>query len=436
MQIHTRVGMALATALVCAPGAARADAVLDWNAIMVRTVAGQNPFAQGRTAAVAQLAVFEAVNAISGDYRPYLGGIVAPPDASTEAAAVAAAHAVLRAYVPAEAAALDAAQASSLAGIPEGPAKAKGLLAGESAAAAVMALRADDGSLPPQFHVPGSTAPGEWQLTPGCPPAGGILLHWRQVRPFGIARSDQFRSAPPPPLGSRRYASDYTEVRSVGDAASLERPPDRADVARFYNVALAVATWNPAVRQVAASRGATIAENARTFALLNMAISDALVSVMETKYHYLVWRPLTAILRGDEDDNPKTTADPDFAPFIPTPCFPSYPSAHASASYAARAVAARIFGERHHAITLTHPAIPNVVLQYSTFGEIARDIDDARIFGGIHFRFDQEAGARQGRQVGRFVYGHHLRRADGFHVDRHEETDEDDKEDDKDDEDR
>jgi membrane-associated phospholipid phosphatase len=426
MQRHRRAEMALATALVCAPGAARADAVLDWNAIMVRTVSGQNPFAQGRTAATVQLAVFEAVNAITGDYRPYVGGIAAPPDASTEAAAVAAAHTVLRAYVPAEAAALDAARASSLAGLPEGPSKALGLLAGESAAAAVMALRADDGSLPPQFHVPGSTEPGVWQLTPGCPPAGGILLHWGQVRPFGIARSDQFRSAPPPPLVSRRYANDYTEVRSVGDAASFERPTDRADVARFYNVSLAVATWNPAVRQVAASRGATIAENARTFALLNMAISDALVSVMETKYHYLFWRPHTAILRGDEDGNSKTTADADFTPYIPTPCFPSYPSAHASASYAARAVAARIFGERHHAITLTHPAVPDVVLHYTTFGAIARDIDDARIFGGIHFRFDQEAGARQGRQVGSFVYGHHLRRTDGFHVDRHEETDEDD----------
>jgi hypothetical protein len=122
-------------------------------------------------------------------------------------------------------------------------------------------------------------------------------------------------------------------------------------VARFYNVALAVAAGNPAVRQVAASRGATIAENARTFALLNMAISDALVSVMETKYHYLFWRPHTAILRGEEDGNAKTAADPGFAPYVPTPCFPSYPSAHASASYAARAVAARIFGERLYAIT-------------------------------------------------------------------------------------
>ena len=225
---------------------------------------------------------------------------------------MAAAHAVLRAYVPAEAAALDAARASSLAGIPEGPAKAKGLLAGESAAAAVMALRADDGSLPPQFHLPGSTAPGEWQLTPGCPPAGGILLHWRQVRPFGIARSDQFRSAPPPPLGSRRYASDYTEVRSVGDAASLERPPDRADVARFYNVALAVATWNPAVRQVAASRGATIAENARTFALLNMAISDALVSVMETKY------PLSRLAPAHRDPPRRGRRQPEDDGGLPT----------------------------------------------------------------------------------------------------------------------
>jgi hypothetical protein len=410
MDIRRRTAAALVAVTVLAPAAAGADGVLDWNAIMVRTVAGQNPFAQGRTAAIVQLAVFEAVNAVEGDYRSYLGSLPPAPAASAEAAAVAAAHAALRALVPAEAAALDAARTASLAAIPDGTAKAQGVMVGEAAAAAMLAKRANDGAAPPQFHTPGPPAPGVWQPTPGCPPAGGILLHWRNLTPFGIASSAQFRSAPPPALDSRRYARDYKEVLAVGAANSVERPPDRADVARFFAAASAVAAWNDAVRQVAADRGATIGQSARAFALLNMAISDGLVSSMETKYHYTTWRPHTAILAGDHDGNPKTDGEATFVPYVATPCFPTYPSAHASASYAALAIAVLLFGNDGHAIELTHPAVPGVVLHYQRLHEIARDVDDARVFGGIHFRFDQEAGARQGIQVGWHVIVHHLRR--------------------------
>jgi PAP2 superfamily protein len=443
MNIRRHVGTALAAVIACAPATtAGADTVLDWNAIMLRTVAGQNPFAQGRSAAIVQLAVFEAVNAVTGDHRPYLGTLPPAPQASAEAAAVAAAHGVLRALVAAEAANLDAARAASLAALPDGPAKAQGVLVGEAAAAAMLAQRANDGSAPPQFHVPAPPAPGVWQPTPGCPPAGGTLLHWRNVTPFGIAGSAQFRSAPPPSLHGRRYARDYKEVLALGAANSIERPPDRADVARFYAAASAVAAWNAAVHQVAAVRGTTLAENARAFALLNMAINDGLVSSIETKYHYVTWRPHTAILAGDADGNPKTQADATFTPFVATPCFPSYPSAHASASYAALAVAVRLFGNRGHAIALAHAAVPGVVLRYGSFREIARDVDDARVYGGIHFRFDQEAGARQGLRVGRFVVRHHLRDAwppddDKDEGDDTEDKDDDDEEDeDKGDEDR
>jgi hypothetical protein len=242
------------------------------------------------------------------------------------------------------------------------------------------------------------------------------------VTPFGIASSAQFRAGPPPPLDSRHYARDYQELVAVGSATSVNRPPDRADVARFFAAASAVAAWNDAVRQVADARGTALAGNARVLALLNMAISDGLVSSMETKYHYVTWRPHTAILAGDADGNPKTQADGTFTPFVPTPCFPSYPSAHASASYAALVVAAVLFGNGGHAIELTHAAVPGVTLHYRAFHEIARDVDDARVFGGIHFRFDQDAGARQGLQVGWWVLAHQLRRAwswfDGTKSDR------------------
>jgi len=384
-----------------------ADVVLDWNAIMVTTLTGQPPFPTARFAAITQVAVFEAVNAITGDYRPYLGTIVAPPGASAEAAAVAAAHTVLKNYFPGSAASLDAARANSLAAIPDGPAKSAGIAVGEAAAAATIAARANDGSGPPQFYLPPSSNPGEWQLTPTCPAAGGTFLHWRNVTPFGIQSGDQFRSDPPPALTRARYTRDYNEVKDVGGMNSTERPPDRAVVAQFYAFA-PPNLWNPIARQVAAAQGTSLSENARAFALLNMAMSDAAVATFDTKYHYNFWRPETAIRAGDTDGNPRTDPDPTFVPFGPTPCFPGYPSAHATLSNAAREVLERIYGRRPHSITVSSPVLPGVILNYTRFREITEDIDDARVYGGIHFRFDQEAGADQGRRVGRYVYQHNL----------------------------
>ena len=272
----------------------------------------------------------------------------------------------------------------------------------------MIALRANDGSAPPEFHVPASTDPGIWQTTPSCPPAGGVLLHWRNVTPFGIPKVEKFRSAPPPPLTSRRYARDLNEVKEVGGIDSQHRPARKADIAQFYNVVLAVATWNPAVAQVTLRERHSLSFNARLFALLNMAMSDAAVAVMETKYEYVFWRPETAIPDADRDGNRWTQADPLFRPFITTPCFPSYGSAHAAASYAGRTVAEALLGDDEREMTLSNPAVP-IVLEYTSFEEITEDIDDARVYGGIHFRFDQRAGARQGRKIGDWVVKPHLR---------------------------
>jgi hypothetical protein len=411
-----KAGMVLMlTALLWGPpAAAAADVVLDWNAIMVTTVSGQNPFAQSRLAAITHLAMFEAVNAITRDYRSYTGTIVAPPFASPQAAVVAAAHGVLRHYVPSASTSLDAAKATSLATIPNGPWKARGIAVGEAAAAAMIARRADDGSAPPAFHVPGSSEPGEWQMTLGCPAAGGILLQWGQVTPFGLEDVSQFPSDPPPALSSHIYARDYNEVKEVGAANSFTRPTGRATVARFYAAVLAVATWNPVVRQVASSRRLSLTDSARLFALLNMAMADALVAVMETKYRYTFWRPETAIHGGDADSNAHTEADASFAPFVAAPCFPGYGSAHAAASHAGRRVAEAFFGEEVGLIVLSNPAVPNVVLHYRSFEEIADDIDDARVYGGIHFRFDQRAGASQGRRIGEWIVKHSLRPTRGW----------------------
>jgi hypothetical protein len=388
----------------------RADVVTDWNTLMVATVSGQNPFAQARFAAIVQLAVYEAVNSITRTYQPYLREPVAVSyPASPEAAAVAAAHRVLATYFPGSGAGLDAARATSLGSIADGAAKVNGIAVGEAAAAAMIALRADDGSSPPTFYFPVSADPGVWQPTPACPPAGGVLLHWRDVTPFAIKRADQFRSAPPPPLSSRRYARDLMEVQEVGGIDSVQRPARLADVARFYAAVLAVATWNPAVAQSTLRERHSLPFNARLFALLNMAISDGAVAVMDTKYEYAFWRPETAIRAADLDGNRWTESDASFTPFITTPCFPSYGSAHAAASYAARAVAESVLGEDETRIVLSNAAVPGVVLEYASFEEITDDIDDARVYGGIHFRFDQRAGARQGGKIGAWVVNHHLR---------------------------
>jgi hypothetical protein len=403
---------------------ANADAVSDWNTNMVNTVAAENPFAQARFAAITQLAVFEAVNACTAQYRPYLGTINAPAGASAEAAAVTAAHGVLKFYFPGATVSLDAAQARSLAQIPNGQAKDDGVVVGDAAAAAMIALRANDGSVPSETLVPSTMDPGVWQPTP--PAFGpGILLQWRNVTPFGIRSSQQFRSDPPPLLTSSRYTRSYREVREVGDINSTQRPQDRADVARYFAVASAAQVWNSVAQQISAARNRSLSEKAHAFALLNMAVSDGLVSSMETKYFYIFWRPVTAIRAGDTDANPRTDPDPAFTPFITTPSFPSYPSAHASASYAAREILEKLFGCWNHSITLSNPGIPDVVLHYTNLENITDDIDDARVYGGIHFRFDQEAGAHQGRHVGTFVFKHNLLPLhDDKHVQRSRERDE------------
>ena len=399
------------TLVAIGSAAANADVIHDWHVIMQTTTTGQNPLVQQRFATITHLAMFEAVNAITGDYEPYLGTVAAPTGASPDAAAVAAAHGVLSTYFPAAAPTLDAARAASLAGIPDGQAENDGVAVGEAAAAAMVANRADDGSSPPQFYLPTTAEPGEWQLTPGCPPAGGVTFQWGNVRPFGLESGDQFRAAPPPALAGVRYAKAFNEVKAVGELNSTVRPQDRTDVARFYAVAGAVQVFGQVFTQVGTAEGWSLSRNARGFALLMMAINDAFIATFDTKYLYVFWRPITAIHGADTDDNPLTERDAAWLPLIGTPCHPSYLSAHASASGAGHRIAERLFGgEGLRSIVLSHPAVPDVILHYTQFAQITDDIDDARVYGGIHFRFDQQAGARQGKRVADYVHQTQLRR--------------------------
>jgi PAP2 superfamily len=391
--------------------------VIEWNEIVMRTVTGANGAEQIRIPAIAHLAIFEAVNAVIGGFKGYLEDTAPSPGASADAAAIAAAHTVLVNYFPGQAGQLDAERQRSLDAVPEGPGKERGIALGEDRARALIRHRENDGSSPPGFFVPSTSAPGQWQLTPGCSASGGVLFHVRNLTPFGIRRGDQFRSAPPPALTSRRFARDFAEVRTIGAAETDDRPQDRNDVAHFYALVQSQHVWNPVARQLASERRESLNTAARLFALLNMAMNDALIAVMDTKYHYTFWRPETAIRAADTDGNPKTEPDASFEPFITTPCHPSYPSAHASLSHAASAVVERFYGNRHHDVVLATPALPGVELHYRRLDRITTDIDDARIYGGIHFRFDQQAGARQGREVGEYLVAHHLRPARPRHGD-------------------
>jgi hypothetical protein len=386
---------------------ARADAVTDWNQIAERTVSAADPYLRLRTAAIAQLAVFEAVNSILGDYEPYLETIAAPAGASPEAAAIAAAHRVLKALHPDQAAALDASRAASLKTILDGQAKDDGIAVGEAAADAMLAHRADDGSEVQVPYEPGNR-PGEWRPTPPAF-APAFRPQLGQVDTFALTSGAQFRLGPPPALRSAGYARDYDEVRRLGDMNSTARPQDRADVARFYALVEPIDLYCPAARQVSQAQGRTLAENARIFALLTIAIFDAAVAVFDSKYHYNYWRPVTAIQSGNDDGNRRTVADPQWMPLVETLPFPSYPSGHGGFGGAARRVLEKMFGPSGHSITLTHPGVPDVILHYTSFKQITDDVDDARIYGGIHYRFDQEAAARLGKRVGDYVLRHQLR---------------------------
>jgi len=408
--------------LISGPAAAADDLVLKWNEIAARTALATNPFNQARVMAITQLAVFEAVNAVTGDYEPYLATPTpASPGASLDAAVVVAAHKVLITYFAAAAASLDAARDSDLGAIPAGPAKTAGMAVGLAAANALIALRqnsagvATDGSAtPPLTNVPTSTAAGEYQLTTGC--TASLFYNWPTVTPFAIRSPADFLLPPPPARDSQRYTKDYYEVHTMGANDSADRPAERSDNSRFWaatspNFALSMAT-----RQISAVKGLSPSENARALALIMMGINDSLIASFYNKYHYNLWRPETGIRNGASDDNGKTDGDTAFTTFIPTPCFPSYPSNHASGTNGGLEVMRRLFGAAGHDITLmtTVPALgtlpaATITKHYSQLQKIADDVDDARVFGGIHWRFDQVGGNDLGRAIGTEVAKDHLR---------------------------
>lgn len=396
-----------------------ADVVLDWNAIALDTSLAnlQSPFNQARQLATVQVAVFEAVNSITKTYSPYLGSIVAPAGASQDAAVAQAAHDVLVSFFPGSQAQLDQQLAASLALVPNGQPKTDGIATGQAAAAAMVALRANDGSFPPKFYTPGPPVPGAYQATPSCPVIDGVpkgaFFHWQDVKPFGIPDAHAFLLPPPPGLNTPQYARAYNEVQEFGSDNSSSRTGEQSYVVMFYAATPPALIFNEAVQQASQERYHSLVENARALALVNMAVSDSMVATFYNKYHYVFWRPETAIHAGDSDGNANTVGDPLFLPFIGAPCFPSYPSNHGTAAGAGVEVLRRLYGEAGHLITITNPWLPGMAMQYTRFAKINDDISDARVYGGIHFRTDQDAGSDLGRAVATEVYKNNLRPAHG-----------------------
>ncbi len=394
------------------PAAVGDDVVLDWVEIARTTISPNGPpFEAARRMAMVQAAVFEAVNAVTGKYEPYLGTVTAPGGASPEAAAIMASWSILNGFGVSPS--LDVSRDASLAAIPDGQAKTDGMAVGLAAADAVRADRLNDGSSPPLFHTPVSFDPYEWRATPSCANSSGqgVFRHWPAMKPFAIGSPVDFRAEPPPELGSGVYAQDYNEVQRVGasNASLNDRPQHRTDVARLYAATPGHWLWSWALVQIARTRNDEITKTARTAALMNMAINDAYMTGYESKYYYRTWRPETAIPRGDEDSNQKTTAGP-FVPLIVSPCFPGYPSNHGIGSGAARTVLVRAYGRFGHDITMSHVNAAGVVVNYSDLKVLTDDIADARVYGGIHFRYDQDSGEKQGHRIGQYVYNNKLQK--------------------------
>lgn len=391
-------------------GASAQNAVLEWNdtAQQLIVVGSQSPIQQTRLMAIVHVAVHDAVNAITGDYEPYAGRCRTRGGVSPEAAAIGAAHRALQGTLG-DSMLLTTTFAESLAahGL---AADDPGVAFGASVADRILAVRANDGaaSAAYPFVPPNAGAPGVWV------PLGtqvSLLPGWGKVTPFVLRKASQFRPAPPPPLWSRRYARDYAEILSVGARVSATRTDEQSQIAQFW-LASPTALWNPILRQAVIARGDDLSSSARVMALFYLAAADASIACWNAKYVYNFWRPQPAINRGDEDGNIYTVGDPAWLPFVTTPPHPEYVSAHASNSSAMASVLRAIFGDSPgYVIEARSTTAPGVVRYWQTFTEGVREVIDARVYSGIHFRNSDEAGARLGRQVAQYVLVHALRPA-------------------------
>jgi hypothetical protein len=428
---------------------ARSDAVSAWNANAGEAARAacispiDNPLHESRMYAMTHVAIHDALNAIDRRASSYALDMRAPRGASPDAAVATAARDVLvpllnqipapfpPACGAAGAASIEADYAAALADIPNGRAKTRGVKVGQAAAAAILAVRAADGSdtlLVDPDH-PQGTDPGEYRFTPDRPFA--FAPRWGDVTPFVLRDGSQFRPGPPDGVTSKRYTADFEEVKRLGgdgDTTPSARSAEQTEIARFW-VESSPLQWNRIARSVATGSGIDPWQQARLFALLNMALADGYVGSFETKYHYSYWRPVTAIQTADSDGNPKTTADPTWTPLVTTPPIPDYDSAHAVQGGAASRVLQRFFRTDHVRFATCSLTLPPgstcddkwpVVRSYGGFSQAAEENGLSRILVGFHFRNAVDKGIEHGRKIANHAVKNFLRPVGGpFSHDAH-----------------
>jgi hypothetical protein len=411
-------GLALAVVLLVSVAPARAaEPVLDWNARAVTALLaagttpipnlGQAPPVQALHMAMTQGAVYDAVNSIDKSYEPYLQNLApAPATASKEAAVATAAHHVLTGLTPVLPVTvrdqLDAAYLSELAAIPDGDAKSAGVAAGTAAATAMLNARADDGRYG-SFRFSVGTGLGQW--TPTSPPANDPSAWVARVRPFVLQSQSQFRTDGPNALASAAYADDYNEVKRLGQLNSPYRTERQTAIALFHT-GNPIELWNRTLRDITTGDGTV--EQARLFAMVTMAGADSLINTWDDKAFWSFWRPITAIRRGDEVGNDATVGDPNWTSQIPAPPYPEHPSGYTSVTAGMLFGAAQALGTKQVNFTVQRTGVATR-LQYRQFDAAVRDVVDARVWLGIHFRTADVHSMVLGRKVAHWLSKHYFR---------------------------
>jgi hypothetical protein len=391
-----------------------ADAVINWNATMLRAIWNDAtpPTNASRVEAMVGVAGYDAVDGIhpTDDLYPVPGLDSRPHrDASPDAAAIAAADVVLNSLYPDQKAMFDAEYQATLARVPDGKAKWEGVAWGQTVGAAVLAWRSQDGSNKVVNYTPAppNGPPGQYELTP---PAYKPVLspQWPQVTPWAMTSPDQFLPPGPPALDSAQYAADFNYTKSLGGIDSTTRTQDQTLYAHFWadNPGVSVTPpghWNEIAENVSLQRGLSLEQNARLFALLNIGLADAAIVCWDAKYTYNFWRPVTAInYPGDSQINPATTSDPGWTPLWNTPNFPEYASGHSTFSGAADAILTSVFGPNTH-FTVGSDNMPGYTRSYTSFTQAANEAGESRVVGGIHFETANHDGLRCGRDLGSYI---------------------------------
>ncbi len=398
MSTHTLRVALTAVALAACSLYARADAVTDWN-IKAGEIVGEARIGTPpavRVLAIVQTAVFDAASAAAKR-------VPAAGRQDAIAAAVAAANRVtMSKLMPTQEASVQAAYNSALAALADGTAKSTGVAAGEEAASAVLAARLDDGAAAAEKYKP-HTTPGVY-----VPTALPAALTWPQRKPWVIKSAAQFRPAAPPALNSVTWTRDFNEVKALGGKSSTRRTAEQTEVARFWDYSLP-AIYYGVVRPVALQPGRDVLRNARLYAAAAQAMDDGLIAVFDAKYAYNFWRPSTAIRNAEMDGNDATEAEAGWSSFIDTPMHPEYPSAHSVlAGAVGTLMKAELGSEPVPELSTTSPTAKGVTRRWSRIDDFVREVGDARVYDGVHFRFSCEVGTAMGRQIGEAVAAKHL----------------------------